>query len=77
MQTKRISSQFLLPACLLLGSIMLTACGQKGPLTLPQAAPEVAEPTAEKPAEPADGEQQPGTSQQQPDTTEEQNRGPL
>ncbi|MDX1539422.1 LPS translocon maturation chaperone LptM [Arsukibacterium sp.] len=70
MQTKRISSQFLLPACLLLGSIMLAACGQKGPLTLPQAAPEVAEPAAEKPAQPADNEQLPGAS-------EEQNRGPL
>ncbi|WP_213995217.1 lipoprotein [Arsukibacterium sp.] len=70
MQTKRISSQFLLPACLLLGSIMLTACGQKGPLTLPQAAPEVAEPVQEKPAKPDDSEQQPSVS-------EEQNRGPL
>ncbi|KKO43895.1 hypothetical protein WG68_18325 [Arsukibacterium ikkense] len=63
MQTKRISSQFLLPACIMLGSIMLTACGQKGPLTLPQAAPEVAEPATEKPA--------------QPSVSEEQSRGPL
>ncbi|WP_369796923.1 lipoprotein [Arsukibacterium sp. MJ3] len=36
----------------MLGSIMLTACGQKGPLTLPQAAPEVAAPASEKPLQP-------------------------
>ncbi|WP_019677183.1 LPS translocon maturation chaperone LptM [Arsukibacterium perlucidum] len=70
MQTKRISSQFLLPACLLLGSIMLTACGQKGPLTLPQAAPEVAEPAQQKPVAQTAGEQQPSAS-------EEPSRGPL
>ncbi|KKO47822.1 hypothetical protein VT06_15045 [Arsukibacterium sp. MJ3] len=52
MQTKRTLSQFLLPACFMLGSIMLTACGQKGPLTLPQAAPEVAAPASEKPLQP-------------------------
>ncbi|WP_097112881.1 LPS translocon maturation chaperone LptM [Arsukibacterium tuosuense] len=70
MQTKRISSQFLLPACLLLGSIMLAACGQKGPLTLPQATPEVAEPAEEKPA-------QPGVNEEQPSASEEPSRGPL
>ncbi|MAD76375.1 MAG: hypothetical protein CML20_16575 [Rheinheimera sp.] len=67
MQTKRTLSQFLLPACLMLGSIMLTACGQKGPLTLPQAAPEVAEPAPEKPGQPNPSEP----------SSEEQIRGPF
>jgi predicted small lipoprotein YifL len=63
MQTKRTLSQFLLPACLMLGSIMLTACGQKGPLTLPQAAPEK--------------QAQPSKSEAPPTASEEQIRGPL
>ncbi|MCB5227372.1 lipoprotein [Alishewanella sp. 16-MA] len=48
MYAQRISRPLRLLFSGLLCAALLTACGQKGPLTLPQAEPEVAEPASQK-----------------------------
>ncbi|WP_333608440.1 LPS translocon maturation chaperone LptM [Arsukibacterium sp.] len=54
MNAKRIIRQISQPLGWMLVGSMLTACGQKGPLTLPQPATEVAEPAVQNLPEPTD-----------------------
>ena len=48
MHAQRISRLLRLLTGALLATVLLSACGQKGPLTLPQAEPEVAAPPPQK-----------------------------
>ncbi|WP_423188005.1 LPS translocon maturation chaperone LptM [Alishewanella sp. d11] len=54
MHAQRISRSLCLLLSGLLCTALLSACGQKGPLTLPQAKPEVAEPQPQKITEPTE-----------------------
>ncbi|WP_083216282.1 lipoprotein [Alishewanella sp. HH-ZS] len=48
MHAQQISRLLRLLTGALLATVLLSACGQKGPLTLPQAEPEVAAPPPQK-----------------------------